>query len=240
MLEVENLTKRYGGKAAIRGLSFKLEPGICAVLGPNGAGKTTLLRTLAGAEHASEGLIALDGVDLLADRVHARRHTSYLSDCVPLYKDLSVEEHLTYRGRLKGLSGIRLRARLRHVMEVLDLKSISTIRTGALSAGQRKRVGIADAMLCETRVLLIDEPFAGLDSDHISSVIDAFSIVSKHANVLIATHDLASVSKIDGLAIVLYSGGMAGMMPTASSGLPPLSERYLDCVNKAHFAEVTK
>lgn len=240
MLEVENLTKHYGGVAAINGLSFSLEHGICAVLGPNGAGKTTLLRVVAGAVTASDGTVTLDGVDILADRARARRHVSYLSDSVPLYKDLSVEEHLTYRGRLKGLSGIRLRARLRHVMEAFDLKNIGTARTGSLSAGQRKRVGIADAMLCETRVLLIDEPFAGLDAEHVSSVIEAFSIASKHANILFATHDLSVVSKIDGQAIVLYAGRLAGMLPVQSPELPPLAERYLECVNKANFAEATK
>ncbi len=240
MLEVRQITRTFGHHAAVDGLSFTLDAGICVVAGPSGAGKTTLLRTLAGADKAAEGAVTLDGLDIFADPLRAHRHISYLADTVPLYRDLTVEEHLTYRGRLKGLSGRRLRARLRHVIEALDLKGIATVRTSALSAGQRKRAGIADALLCETRALLIDEPFAGLDREHVEPLLDLLATIAKHAIVLLATHDLSAVSRLEGQCLVLHAGHLAGLIPLAAEGAPPLEKRYADCLEKARIEEVSQ
>ena len=240
MLEVRQLTRTFGRHKAVSELTFSLDSGICVVAGPNGAGKTTLLRTIVGADKASEGSVFLDGLDVFLEPMRAHRHISYLSDTVPLYNDLSVEEHLTYRGRLKGLSGRRLRARLRHVIEAMDLKGVATVRTGALSAGQRKRAGIADAMLCETRVLLIDEPFAGLDEEHVASVIDVFATVAKHAIVLLATHNLHAFAGQEGQCLVLHAGHFAGLIPIVSEDGEPLERRYSDCLGKALIEEVAK
>lgn len=239
MLEVHGLTKKYGRTAALSDISFDIDAGICVVAGPNGSGKTTLLRTLVGAEKPSSGSVILDGNDVYADLMRAHRHMSYLSDAVPLYNDLTVEEHLTYRGRLKGLSGKRLRARLRHVSEAMDVKQLGTVRISALSSGEKKRVGIADSMLCETRALLIDEPFAGLDRSHVDAFLQTLEPVSKHAVVLLATHDLDVISGISGHCIVLYSGHLAGIIPISENGLPELRQRYNECVERARIAEVS-
>ncbi len=240
MLEVRNLTRRFGRYEAVSRVSFDLDAGICVVAGPNGAGKTTLLRTIVGADRADGGSVVLDGLDVFAEPMRAHRHMSYLADAVPLYNDLTVEEHLTYRGRLKGLSGRRLRARLRHVIEALDLKGLATVRAAALSAGQRKRAGIADALLCETRALLIDEPFAGLDGEHVGPLLDVLSTVAKRAIVLLATHDLSAVSGLDGQCLVLNSGRLADIMPIVSGDGPPLAARYADCIGRARIAEVAE
>ncbi len=240
MLEVRQLTRSYGRHEAVSGLTFSLDSGICVVAGPNGAGKTTLLRTLVGADRAADGTVLLDGLDVFADPMRAHRHMSYLADAVPLYKDLTVEEHLTYRGRLKGLSGRRLRARLRHVIEALDLKTLATVRTAALSAGQRKRAGIADAMLCETRMLLIDEPFAGLDEEHVAPLVDVLSTVAKHAIVLLATHNLGAFSDQEGQCLVLHAGHLAGLLPLLAEDGEPLAKRYADCLERARIEEVSK
>ena len=240
MLEVRQLTRTFGRHEAVSGLTFSLDSGICVVAGPNGAGKTTLLRTIVGADKAADGSVLLDGIDVFAEPMRAHRHISYLSDTVPLYKDLTVEEHLTYRGRLKGLSGRRLRARLRHVIEALDLKGIATVRTGALSAGQRKRTGIADAMLCDTRVLLIDEPFAGLDEEHVTPLLEILSTAAKHAIVLLATHDLYAFANQDGQCLVLHSGHFAGLIPLVSEDGVPLAKRYSACLERARIEEVAK
>ena len=240
MLEVRQLSRSFGRHEAVSGLTFSLDSGICVVAGPNGAGKTTLLRTIVGADKAAGGSVMLDGLDVFANPMQAHRHMSYLADTVPLYKDLTVEEHLTYRGRLKGLSGRRLRARLRHVIEALDLKSLATVRTAALSAGQRKRAGIADAMLCETRVLLIDEPFAGLDEEHIVPLLDLLSTIAKHAIVMLATHDLYAFGDMDGQCLVLHAGHFAGLIPLVEENGEPLVKRYSDCLEKARIEEVSK
>ncbi len=240
MLEVRQLTRTFGRHAAVAGLTFSLDAGICVVAGPNGAGKTTLLRTLVGADRASDGSVLLDGLDVFTDPLRAHRHISYLADTVPLYGDLTVEEHLTYRGRLKGLSGRRLRARLRHVIEALDLKAIATVRTASLSAGQRKRTGIADALLCETRMLLIDEPFAGLDQNHAAPLLELLATTAKHAIVLLATHNIPAVSRLEGQCLILHDGRLAGLIPLVSDDGAPLAERYADCLEKARIAEVAR
>ena len=240
MLEVRNLTRRFGRHEAVSDVSLDLDAGICVVTGPNGAGKTTLLRALAGADRATSGSVILDGIDVFAEPMRAHRHISYLADVVPLYGDLTVEEHLTFRGRLKGLSGMRLRARLRHVVEALDLKGIATARCSSLSAGQRKRAGIADAILCETRALLVDEPFAGLDSEHVGPLLDIFQTLAKHAIVMLATHDIATVSRLDGKCIVLYSGRLAGELDISAPGGDTLMSRYAACLGEARIAEVSQ
>lgn len=216
MLEVVDLGKNYGRTAALASVSFSLPPGICIVAGPNGAGKTTLLRTLTGAERPSAGTITLDGVDVLSDPWKARRHISYLSDAVPLYGDLSVEDHLIYRGRLKGLSSKRLRARIRHVTELLDLKPVYTRYTSLLSAGQRKRVGIADALLSDSRLLAIDEPYDGLDPVHCEMLTKALESLSRHTVIMLATHRLDAVEKTKSTCLVLASGRLAAKIDVAT------------------------
>ena len=224
MLSARNLSVRYGGVQALSDVSFDLDSGICFVCGQSGAGKTTLIRAICGVAGTSTGTISLDGIDVAEDPMRARRHISYLPDMPPLYPDLTVEEHLSYRGRLKGLSGRRLRARMRHVMEALDLKDLATRRTISLSAGQRRRVGIADALLCETRLLLLDDPFAGLDEAHARSLLQTLAPVAKHAIVILATHDLALAEQATGAkCLVLASGRLAALMDV--DGDSPLSER---------------
>lgn len=213
MLEVSDLTKRYGRSAALRGVSFQLENGFCLVAGANGAGKTTLLRVLAGASHASAGSASLDGINLFADPFLSHRLTSYLSDRVPLYDDLSTEDHLIYRGRLKGLSGMRLRARVRRVVEDFDLGAFRLERISRLSAGQRRRVGLADALLLDARLLLVDEPFAGLDESHARRVAELLADAGRHAVVLAATHAISTAEGLDGTCLVLSSGRLAARIP---------------------------
>lgn len=211
MLEAAKLRKTYGNTVALAGASFSLAPGICIVAGPNGAGKTTLLRAVTGAERADSGTVALDGMDVYSDNLRVFRHISYLSDRVPLYADLTVEDHLRYRGRLKGLVPRRLRARLRHVTDALDLRPVFTKRTGALSAGQRKLVGIADAMLTDSRLLAIDEPFAGMDDLHCETLAAALKSVSRHTLVLLATHRFDVLERLEGTCMVLAAGEIASI-----------------------------
>lgn len=209
MLKAEHLKKQFGNTIALADVSLSLDTGICAITGPNGAGKTTLLRVLTGAERADSGAVFLDGMPLSGDDIRILRHISYLSDKVPLYSDLTVEDHLQYRGRLKGLPPRRLRARMRHLTETLDLRQIFTKRTATLSAGQRKRVGIADAMLTDASVLAIDEPFAGVDDVHCGMILAALRSAARHSLVLLATHRFDILEKADGTCIVLATGKVA-------------------------------
>lgn len=215
MLEVLEISKTFGGTVALDGISIKLTPGIYLVAGPNGAGKTTLLRTVTGAEYPSSGSVILEGKDYFANRAQMRRYINYLSDSVPLYNDMTVEGHLVYRGRLKGLSSRRLRARVRHVTESLGLKAIFTKSISTLSAGQRKCVGIADAMLTDSRILAIDEPFDALDSLHCEMLCKALATAARHTVILLATNRLDAAESIDGQCIVLTAGSLAGVFDIA-------------------------
>lgn len=226
MLEAEKLVRNFGDTTALAGISFSLNPGICVVAGPNGAGKTTLLRAVSAVDPADSGRVMLDGMDVYSGNPRIRRHISYLSDSVPLYRDLTVEDHLQYRGRLKGLPARRLRARIRHVTDLLDLRPVFTRRTSALSAGQRKRVGIADAMLTDSRVLAIDEPFDGLDADHRALLAKALRGVARHTLVMLATHVFDALDSAQGTCMVLSHGEIASMF--AFGG---------DCADKRPLAE---
>lgn len=208
MLEVKKLSKSFGATRALSDLSFSLERGVCVVSGPNGAGKTTLLRTICGIEFPTHGEIEIDGIDSLRDPFRARRVVSYLSDSAPLYNDLTVEGHLIYRGRLKGLSGKRLRARIRHVTEIFDLKPIFTKKNRLLSQGEKKRVALADAVLVDCRLLALDDPFAGLDDSHIAPILAAIRVIGRHCVVLLATHALSDVSPIADSCLLLSSGNL--------------------------------
>lgn len=225
MLEAAKLRKTYGNTVALAGASFSLAPGICVVAGPNGAGKTTLLRAVTGAERADSGTVTLDGMNVYGDNLRLLRHISYLSDRVPLYADLTVEDHLQYRGRLKGLVPRRLRARIRHVTDALDLRQIFTKRTGTLSAGQRKLVGIADAMLTDSRLLAIDEPFAGMDDMHCETLADALKSVSRHTLVMLATHRLDVLEKSAGTCMVLSHGEIASVFAFGTPDSPKIGLR---------------
>lgn len=232
MLEVEKLRKRYGNTTALSDVTFSLPPGICIVAGPNGAGKTTLLRAITGAERADSGTVTIDGIDVYGGGIRMLRHISYLSDRVPLYADLTVEDHLNYRGKLKGISPRRLRARIKHLSDLLDLRPVFTKRTSALSAGQRKRVGIADAMLTDSRLLAIDEPFAGLDKQHCEILAKALASFSRHTLVMLATHRFDATEGLSGKCLVMSSGELAGIFDFGGEAAdqPPLGERVADTI----------
>lgn len=231
MLEAHDIFKKYGGTSALESVSFALGPGLCAVTGPNGAGKSTLLRIASGAELPDGGAITLDGADIHTSVPEIFRHIAFLSDKVPLYADMTVEDHLNYRGRLKGITSLRLRAKIRHLAEILDLKPIFAKRTGALSGGQRKRVGIADAMLTDSKLLAIDEPFAGLDPVHCTMTAAALASAARHSIVLLATHRPDLLPSSSTSCLVLASGSLAARIEPSDGNKAPLAVRIAEAVS---------
>lgn len=212
MIEAANVKKCYGSSVALSGVTLSLEPGINVITGPNGAGKTTLARLLASAEAPSSGCILFNGENLFENRAKFRRHISYLPDKAPLYRDLSVEGHLVYRGKLKGLSRRRLRARIRHVTDLIDLKPIYTRRISSLSAGQAKCVAIADAFLTDVRLLVIDEPFKELDERHSKLLVEALGGLSRHCCVILASHRTDLLSSVADRCFILSNGALAASL----------------------------
>lgn len=225
MLDVRQVEKRFGRILALQGVSLEVPSGeIRAVVGPNGAGKSTLLGLVAGVLKPGAGQILVGGLDTAARAVPARRQMAFLPENCPLYDDLRAEEHLAFRGRLKGLSRKRLRARLRSVMESCGVEPLRRRLVGGLSQGERQRVGLADALLTEPRLLVLDEPFAGLDPEQAERIGALLAGYTRHGTVLLATNRLDLAERFCPRCTALYRGRLAGTLETGP-GQAPLASR---------------
>ena len=207
MIEVRELTKRFGRHVAVDRLTFRIEAGeVVGFLGPNGAGKTTTMRLLAGCLPASAGEATVAGADIFRDSLGVRERIGYLPEHVPMYTDLRVREYLTYRGRLKGLRGRRLRERIAAVAAQCGVTAELDAMIGRLSKGYRQRVGLADALLHEPPVLLLDEPTIGLDPNQILHIRALIASLANRHTVLISTHILQEVELMCSRVLILDRG----------------------------------
>src|SRR5256886_12672365 len=171
MIKVENLTKRYAGHTAIEDLTFEVGKGeITGFLGPNGAGKTTTMRILASFMPPTSGSATIAGYDIFRESLQARAHLGYMPENVPLYNDMRVTEYLNYRAALKGVQHRRIAERVGDVKELCGVKDVERKLIGTLSKGYRQRVGLADALVAEPDLLILDEPTIGLDPNQIRQV----------------------------------------------------------------------
>jgi ABC-2 type transport system ATP-binding protein len=207
MIEVSNLTKRYAGRTAVDDISFTVARGeIVGLLGPNGAGKSTTMRILSGFMPATQGTVRVAGFDIFHDSNEARRHIGYLPENNPLYPEMRVREYLKYRARLKGLGWRQTRERVSIVMEQCGLTDVGRRIIGQLSKGYRQRVGLADALVHEPDLVILDEPTIGLDPRQIRSVRALIkSLAGKHT-VLISTHILPEVEMMCGRVLIMLDG----------------------------------
>jgi len=207
MISVRNLTKRYHDVVAVDNISFDVPRGaVMGFLGPNGAGKTTTLRILAGYIPATEGTAEIDGLDVARDSMDVRSRIGYLPENVPLYGEMRVEEYLVFRGRLKGLSR---KAAQRRVEEVLGLCGLADMRrriVGQLSKGYRQRVGLADALLSQPPVLILDEPTAGLDPAQRKQVRELIRGLGEEQTILLSSHILGEVESISDRVMIIKGG----------------------------------
>lgn len=207
MIEVEELTKKYAGLTAIDNLSFHVGKGeIVGFLGPNGAGKTTTMRILSSYLPATSGRASIAGYDIFQDSLKARAHLGYLPENVPLYTDMRVGEYLRFRGSLKGLSGARLKARVGAVKELCDLKLVESKLIGNLSKGFKQRVGLAEAMVHEPDLLILDEPTIGLDPNQIRQVRELIKSLGEQHTILLSTHLLSEVEMTCSRVIIINHG----------------------------------
>ena len=182
MIQVSNLTKRYAGRTAVDDISFTVARGeIVGLLGPNGAGKSTTMRVLAGFMPASSGTVRVAGFDVFHDSQEARRRIGYMPENNPLYAEMRVREYLKFRARLKGLGWKKSRERVTTVMAQCGLKDVERRVIGQLSKGYKQRVGLADALVHEPDLIILDEPTIGLDPQQIRSVRQLIKILAgKH------------------------------------------------------------
>ena len=210
LIEADNLVRRFPRCEALGGVSFQIRRGeIVALLGPNGSGKTTTLRILATALAPTDGRARIAGYDVTFQSLAVRRRIAYLPENVPLYPEMRVEEYLAFRGRLRGLRGARLAERLRDAVERGGLGDVLRRVIGTLSRGYRQRVGLADCLLHEPEVLLLDEPLAGLDPAQVDAVRALLQGLGPDRCVLFSTHVLAEAERLCHRALILNAGRLA-------------------------------
>ncbi|NCZ52493.1 MAG: ATP-binding cassette domain-containing protein [Verrucomicrobia bacterium] len=207
MIRVENLTKKYAGGEAVRGISFSVEKGeVVGFLGPNGAGKSTTMRILTGFLPATDGQIEVAGAKLPEESLLVRQRIGYMPENVPLYPEMRVEEFLEYRGRLKRVSRKEITERVGLVLDQCGLSDVRKKIIGTLSKGFRQRVGLADALIHNPPLLILDEPTAGLDPHQIRSFRELIKDLGRDRTILLSTHILSEVEMVCGRAIIINRG----------------------------------
>ena len=207
MIEVQHLSKRYGPVTAVNDVSFRVEKGeILGFLGPNGAGKTSTMRVLTGYMPPTEGTAIVAGYDVLAQPIEAKRHTGYLPETPPLYPDMRVRDYLTFVARIKGVPRNQVRARVDSTMEKTRVTEMARRECGRLSKGYRQRVGLAQALLHDPDVLILDEPTAGLDPKQIIETRQLIKELAGSHTIILSTHILPEVSQTCQRVVIINRG----------------------------------
>ena len=207
MIKVQNLTKRYAGITAVDDLSFEVGKGeIVGFLGPNGAGKSTTMRILSSFMPATSGTASVAGFDVFENSLEARSHLGYMPENVALYTELRVREYLRYRGGIKGVGGRKLKERLGEVLDLCSLNDVENRIIGTLSKGYRQRVGLADALIHDPDLLILDEPTIGLDPNQIRHVRQLIKDLGRRHTILLSTHILPEVEMTCNRVIIIHKG----------------------------------
>lgn len=209
MIEVRNLTKKYGSHEAVRGLTFGVPRGqVCGFLGPNGAGKSTTLRMLTGFLSPTTGSIRIDGVDALDLPIEARKKIGYMPESCPLYPEMRVGEYLRYRAELKRVPYAEIGDRVASAAKQATVDDVEERIIGQLSKGYRQRVGLADALVADPPLLVLDEPTAGLDPNQIRQVRSLITRLAQNKTVVLSTHILPEVEAICDHVLIIHRGKM--------------------------------
>lgn len=207
MFEIKNIYQRFGRQTVLDGVSFDVAPGeVVGVLGANGAGKTTLLRVLAAYIEPGAGDVLYDGASVFADKVAFRKRLGYLPERCPLYDEMRVTDYLRFRGLLRGLSNRRTTRRIKDVATACGIEDVLRRPIASLAGGFRRRIGLADVLLAQPKVLLLDDPFAGLDVAHAHALRQVVAAASARAAILLTGHDVAGLAEICTRFIVLRAG----------------------------------
>lgn len=240
VLVVEQLSKRYGARLAVDQVSFRVGAGeVLGLLGPNGSGKSTILRMLAGYLQPTSGTAYIAGFDVVTAGLQARQQVGYVPEDVPLYTHMQVHEFLTFMGQLKGLRGQALRQQIAWVCDRVGLASVQQLAIGKLSRGYRQRVAIAQALLNDPPLLILDEPTNGLDPQQIIEIRQLIRTLAVTQTILVTSHILSEIEKIAPRVAILLHGrlltvhtlqdnaGMPSVHLTVRGGPP---ERVQACV----------
>ncbi|MEM7138532.1 MAG: ATP-binding cassette domain-containing protein [Myxococcota bacterium] len=207
MIEAQGLTKQYGHVTALENATFDVKRGeVLGFLGPNGAGKTTTMKVLTCFIAPSEGTARVAGADIFDDPIAVRQAIGYLPENTPLYSEMLVLEYLEFVARMRGLQGAKVRQRIVAVAEETSLGDVVGKAIGELSKGYRQRVGLAQALIHEPPVLILDEPMSGLDPNQASEIRELIRDIGKERTVILSTHNLAEVQVTCGRVLIVSEG----------------------------------
>src|SRR5262245_43288240 len=206
-IRAQNLCKKYGPVLAVDHIHFQVAPGeLVGFLGPNGAGKSTTMRVLTTFLPATSGVATVCGYDVMNESMKVRENIGYLPESVPLYPEMRVEEYLTYRAKLKNVDRSIRRSRVEAGLEKCRIREVRRRLLGTLSKGYRQRVGLADAMIADPKVLILDEPTSGLDPIQIRETLNTIKALAGTHTVLLSTHILTEVEAICDRVIIISRG----------------------------------
>lgn len=229
MIDVQSLTMQYGSFTALDHFSFQAnDREILGLLGPNGAGKTTAMRILTTYLHPTSGTAKIDGVDILENPVKIRKNIGYLPETAPLYADMQVNDYLRFVGESRGLGGAVLTKRLKWVKEACQIEFIWKHTVSELSKGYKQRVGLAQALIHDPKVLILDEPTSGLDPLQIIGIRDLIRNLAKEKTVIFSTHILSEVEAIANRIVIVNEG-----KKVAQGTFAELSEQTRTLTNKS-------
>jgi ABC-2 type transport system ATP-binding protein len=207
VIEVQHLTKRYGPTTAVDDVSFRVERGeVLGFLGPNGAGKTTTMRVLTGYMPPTEGKAIVAGYDVLTQAIEAKRRTGYLPETPPLYPEMTVRDYLSFVARIKGVPRAERKSRVNTVMDRTRISDMANRHCAKLSKGYRQRVGLAQAIMHNPDVLILDEPTAGLDPKQINETRQLIKDLGGDHTVILSTHILPEVSQTCHRVVIINKG----------------------------------
>lgn len=212
MIEAEELTKYYGNVCAIEHVSFRVNPGeIVGFLGPNGAGKTTTMRILSCFMPASGGTARIAGYDVHTQSLEARRRIGYMPETVPLYREMTVTSYLQFFGSIRGMSSRWRESRIREVMDICRIDNYAQTRIGKLSKGYRQLVGVAQAILHEPEVLILDEPTIGIDARQVVQIRQLIKELGGEHTVILSSHIIPEVSMLCERIIIMDRGRVVAL-----------------------------
>jgi ABC-2 type transport system ATP-binding protein len=210
MIIAQEVSKKYGGHEILHQLSFTIQKGeVVALLGPNGAGKSTLLKILSSYLSPTSGSVSIDGLDLYEYSLELRARLGYLPENVPLYPEMKVGEYLSYRAALKKVRSRRISEKVIDVLDLCGLRSVENKLIETLSKGYRQRVGLADALVNEPDLLILDEPTIGLDPLQQAHIHGLIANLAKRHTLFISTHSLQEAEMLCKRHLILHNGRIA-------------------------------
>ena len=211
MIEIKNLTKKFATNTVLDNISFTVNKGeVLGFLGPNGAGKTTTMKIITSFWPATSGEVKVDGLDVSQNSLAIRRRIGYLPETVPLYDDMRVYEYLKFIGQIRGLAKSEIKSRIKEVTQLCGLSKVIRQPIEELSKGYRQRVGLAQAIMHQPDILILDEPTTGLDPNQIVEIRDLIKKIGREKTVIFSTHILSEVSATCDRVIIINNGKIVG------------------------------